>query len=94
MTIINNHESLKEKFCNIPEGVVFKINNHYYMKVKAMFLYSDIDNLIEECNIYYTEDVEAECPIINAICLDDSATHCHFIDEILVEPVKTELHIV
>lgn len=94
MTIINNHESLKEKFCNLPEGAVFKINNRYYMKLEAMFLYSDIDNLIEKYNIYYTEDVEAECPIINAICLGDSAVHCHFNDDTLVEPVKAELHIV
>lgn len=94
MTIINNHESLKEKFCNLPEGVVFKINDRYYMKVEAMFLYSDIDDLIEDHNIYYTEDVEAECPIINAICLDSSAAHCHFNDDTLVEPLKAELHIV
>lgn len=94
MTIIDNRKNLKEQFVNLPEGTVFKVNDRYYMKLEAMFLYSDIDYLLEDNNIHYTEDIEAECPIINAICLGDSATHCHFIDEILVEPVKTELHIV
>ena len=68
MKIINNHENLKEKFCNLPEGIVFKVNDRYYMKLEAMFLYSDIDCLLEDSNIRYTEDIEAECPIINAIC--------------------------
>lgn len=94
MTIINNHESPKEKFCNLPEGIVFKINDRYYMKLEAMFLYSDIDNFVKDYDIYYIEDLEEGCPIINAICLDDSATHCHFNDDTLVEPLKTELHIV
>lgn len=94
MTIINNHENLKEKFCNLPEGLVFKVNDRYYMKLEAMFLYSDIDYLLEDSNIRYTEDIEAECPIINAICLNDSAVHCHFNDDTLVELPKTELHIV
>ena len=94
MKIIDKHENLKEKFCNLPEGIVFKVNDRYYMKLEAMFLYSDIDYLLEDSNIRYTEDIEAECPIINAICLGDSAVHCHFNDDTLVELPKTELHIV
>lgn len=96
MKIIDKHENLREKFCNLPEGVVFKINDRYYMKVEAMFFYSDIDNLIEERDICYIEDIEAGCPIINAIRLDNSAyyCYCYFNDDTLVEPLKTELHIV
>ena len=94
MNIIDNRKNLKEKFVNLPEGTVFKMDNKYYMKTKAMFFYSDIDYLLDSEIIYNIDSVESECQIINAICLDDSATHCHFIDEILIEPVKTELHIV
>ena len=94
MTIIDNRKNLKEQFVNLPEGTIFKVSNQYYMKTKEMFLYSDIDYLLDNNNVYNIDSVESECQIINAICLDDSATHCHFIDEILVEPVKTELHIV
>ena len=94
MKIIDNRKNLKEQFVNLPEGTIFKVSNQYYMKTKEMFLYSDIDYLLDNNNVYNIDSVESECQIINAICLDDSATHCHFIDEILVEPVKTELHIV
>lgn len=94
MKIIDNHENLKEKFVNLLEGNVFKFNNQYYMKTKAMFFYSDIDDLLDRENIYDIDQVEAECQIINAICLHDCAIHCHFSDETFVEPLKTELHIV
>ena len=94
MNIIDNRKNPKERFINLPEGTIFKNDNKYYMKTKAMFFYSDIDYLLDREIAYNIDSVESECQIINAICLDDSATHCHFIDEILVEPVKTELHIV
>lgn len=94
MKIIDSHDSLKESFVNLPEGNVFRFNNQYYMKTRTMFLYSDIDDLLDNDNIYDIDQVEAECQIINAICLHDFATHCHFSDEAFVEPLKTELHIV
>lgn len=94
MTIIDNHENFKEGFVNLPEENVFRFNNLYYMKTKAMFLYDDIDDLLEKDNIYDIDQVEAECRPINAICLSDSTIYCHFSDNAFVEPLKTELHIV
>lgn len=94
MKIIDNHENLKEKFVNLPEGNIFKFNNQYFIRTRAMFLYDDIDVLLDNDSIYDTYQVESECQVINAICLNDSATHCHFNDDTFVEPLKTELHIV
>lgn len=94
MKIIDNHESLIEKFVNLSEGNVFRYNNQYYMKTRAMFLYDNIDDFLDNDNIEDIVQVEAECLLINAICLHDSATHCHFSDDAFVEPLKTELHIV
>lgn len=94
MKIIDTHDKLKEKFVNLPEGNVFKYNNLYYMKTKAMFLYSEVDDLLDRDTVYDIGDIEEECNIVNAICLNDFAAHCHFNDDTLVEPLKTELHIV
>lgn len=94
MTIIDNHENFKEKFVNLPEGNVFRFNNQYYMKTKAMFFYNDIDDLLVDCDICDIDQVEAECPPINAICLNDNMVYRCFSDEAIVEPLKTELHIV
>lgn len=94
MKIIDHHDKLKEKFVNLPEGNIFKFNNQYYMKTKAMFLYSEVDDLLDRDNVYDIREIEEECNIVNAICLNDFAPHCHFDDETLVEPLKTELHIV
>ena len=94
MKIIDKREDLKETFINLPEGAVFKVGNQYYIKTEAMFLYSDIDYLLDNNNVYDIDLVESECQIINAICLHDFATHCNFSDDDFVEPVKTELHIV
>jgi hypothetical protein len=94
MKVIDKHENLKKQFFSLPEGDIFKFNNQYYMKTKAMFLYSDIDNLIDNDTIYDIEQVEEDCQIINAIRLNDFATHCSFDDDIYVEPLKAELHIV
>ena len=94
MTIIDKRENLKEKFVNLPKGTVFKVNNQYYIKTEAMFLYTDIDCLLDNNNVYDIDLVESECQIINAICLNDFATHYNFPDDYFVEPVKTELHIV
>lgn len=94
MKIVDNHENLKEKFVNIPEGSVFRFNNQYYMKTKAMFLYDDIDDLLENDNIYDIDQAEAECQYINAICLNSSIDYYSLSDDTLVEPLKAELHIV
>lgn len=94
MKIIDNHGNLKENFVNLPEGNIFKFNNQCYMKTKTMILYDDIDILLDNGSIYDIEQVEEECQIVNAICLHDFAPHCHFDDGTLVEPLKTELHIV
>lgn len=94
MKIIDSHDTLKENFANLPTGNIFKFNNQYYMKTKTMVLYDDIDTLICNDNIYDMQEIEAECQIINAICLNDFMIHCHFEDNTLVEPLKTELHIV
>lgn len=94
MKIIDNHENLKENFVNLSEGNVFRFNNQYYVKTRKMFLYGDIDDLLDKYNICNIDQVEEECQIINAICLNDFATHCHFDDETFVEPLETELHIV
>lgn len=94
MKIIDNRENLKERFVNLPEGAVFKFCNQYYMKTKAMFLYSDIDNLLVNNSIYDIDLVESECQIINAIYLNNFETNCYFDDDTLVEPLKIELHIV
>ena len=94
MKIIDSRDNLKEKFVNLSEGNVFRFNNQFYMKTKTMFLYDDIDDLLDNDNIYDIDQVEAECQIINAICLNDSATHCHFREDTLVELLKTELHVV
>ena len=94
MKIIDTHDKLKENFDNLPEGNVFKYNNQYYMKTKTMFLYSEIDDLLDRDNVYDIREIEDECNIINAICLNDFVPHCHFNDDTLVEPLKTELHIV
>jgi hypothetical protein len=94
MKIIDKYENRKEQFFSLPEGNIFKFNNQYYMKTKEMFLYSDIDNLIDNDTVYDIDQVEAECQTINAIRLNDFATHCHFNDDIFIEPLKAELHIV
>lgn len=94
MKVIDKYENRKEQFFNLPEGDIFKFNNQYYMKTKAMFLYSEIDTFLDDENIYDIQQVEAECQTINAIRLNDFATHCHFNDDIYVEPLKAELHIV
>ena len=94
MKIIDTHDKLKEKFDNLPEGNVFKYNTQYYMKTKAMFLYSEVDDLLDRDTVYDIGDIEEECNIVNAICLNDFAAHCHFNYDTLVEPLKTELHIV
>ena len=94
MKIIDHHDELKERFVNLPEGNIFKLNNQYYMKIMAMFLYSDIDDLLERDNVYDITEIESECNIVNAICLNEFAVHYHINDDTLVEPLKTELHIV
>ena len=94
MKIIDNHENFKEKFVNLPEGSVFRFNNRYYMKIKAMFLYDYIDDLLKNDNIYDIDQLEAECLCINVISLNSSVDYCHLNDDAFVEPLKTELHIV
>ena len=94
MKIVDNHENFKEKFVNIPEGSVFRFNNQYYMKTKAMFLYDYIDDLLKNDNIYDIDQLEAECLYINVISLNGSVDYCHLNDDAFVEPLKTELHIV
>ena len=94
MKIVDNHENFKEKFVNIPEGSVFRFNNQYYMKTKAMFLYDYIDDFLKSDNIYDIDQAEAECQYINAICLNSSIDYYSLSDDTLVEPLKAELHIV
>lgn len=60
MKIIDTHDNLKEMFVNLPEGNVFKFNNQYYMKTRAMFLYSEIDDLLDRDNVYDIREIEDE----------------------------------
>lgn len=93
MKIIDNTRN-RENFTHLPEGSIFRFNGNYYLKTRAMFLYFEIENFLDDMGrINYMKDLEDELYLIRAINLSNGEC-CEFSDETEVELLKTELHIV
>ena len=93
MKIIDNTRN-REKFAHLPEGSIFQYDGNYYLKTKAMFLYYEIENFLDdEGVINYMKELEDDLFLIRAINLSNGICR-EFADETEVEPLETELHIV
>ena len=93
MTIIDNENRPKRRFVEIGIGEVFKHMGNYFLKVRYMFLYDDIDDYLCDGDITEISQLEDEYDVINAICLSDGS-YTMFEKNCVVEPLVAELHIV
>lgn len=84
----------REKIVNIPEGGIFRYDGNYYLKTRTMFLYYEIEDFLDDVEVIDNmEDLEDNCVLIRAINLSNGKYH-EFDNEVEVEPLKGELHIV
>lgn len=93
MKIIDTNDTNKVTVENIPEGVVFRHEGKYFLKTANVFTYADVDDYLDDHNLYRTDELEQYTDYYNALVLSVGG-FCYINEDTLVEPLHTELHIV